>query len=841
MNFRLVAVSACLSLCGSMVMAAGAAYADEIDFNRQWAEKAFNVKPGQMLQENKFTIIHEDGPGETKVGRCAAEGPLRLGKRIYNRGIGTNSHSVLRVTLSKPAARFIADIGLDRNVDNSVASAAFHINIGDKEIFATKVFRPNGEVQSIDVPLKGAKEFDLIVSNGGDDRTCDQGDWGDARVILQDGSEVWLDEIASQGDVNASLPFSFVCGGKHSSEFIYSWKSEVKEQKIDSATNRRTVTFTDPETGLEVKAVADIYLDTPGVDWTIYFTNTGTKDTPIIEQVKAVDISVKPSTGAEPVLHRLKGSTGCVAFTYDDYKPMDDAVKAGEKVEFGISNAFSSFDVSPFFNLEWGGGGVITAVGWSGHWGAVVENKKDGPLTLNAGMKLLHLKLHPGETIRGPRVMQLYWLGRDEWRAYNMFRQTMFEHVTPKNNGEPVMPPIAHMTSSFYEVNNTTEEVEKSYIDSIKDLGFEYYWLDAWWHGGGFPAGLGNYGYPISRVPDSKRFPNGLKPVGDYAHKNGMKFLAWFAPETASAGSLLTKEHPEWILTSDINAGGNFNLGNPEAREFMTGYLKTAIKEYGIDLLRIDIGPSLESWKSGDKDPDRVGMTEICYVDGLYRMLDDIRKAYPRLVIDNCCGGGTRIDLEMCSRSIPLWRTDGAVWSLFAKDSDKAAIQNQIISSGLNRYVPLSTSGQMGAEPYYFRSGFNGGTAFAEDTRVDGYPRAMLKQGVAEGKRIRKYFLGNFYPFTEVTENPKEWCVMQYHRPDAQDGMILAFRRQNSPYGSYTCELREIDPNAKYEVIRSRTYRQGKPTIMKGSDLQQIQVSIDEKPGSMLIEYRKVK
>ena len=54
------------------------------------------------------------------------------------------------------------------------------------------------------------------------------------------------------------------------------------------------------------------------------------------------------------------------------------------------------------------------------------------------------------------------------------------------------------------------------------------------------------------------------------------------------------------------------------------------------------------------------------------------------------------------------------------------------MSAGLNRYLPFSTVGQMGATPYLFRSGFNAGIAFCEDVRPEGYPRHLLQQGIAE-------------------------------------------------------------------------------------------------------------
>ena len=160
------------------------------------------------------------------------------------------------------------------------------------------------------------------------------------------------------------------------------------------------------------------------------------------------------------------------------------------------TNGKSSEGVSPYFTLQYGGGGVITAVGWSGGWSAATEWQKDGKLHLQASLQNLHLRLHPGESIRSPRILQLYWFGNDPFRAYNLFRGTMLSHIVPRIDGATVVPPIAHLSTSFYEVNESTEKSVLSHLESIKGLGFEVFWLDAYWTKGGFPEGMGNYGFP---------------------------------------------------------------------------------------------------------------------------------------------------------------------------------------------------------------------------------------------------------------------------------------------------------------------------------------------------------
>ena len=82
---------------------------------------------------------------------------------------------------------------------------------------------------------------------------------------------------------------------------------------------------------------------------------------------------------------------------------------------------------------------------------------------------------------------------------------------------------------------------------------------------------------------------------------------------------------------------------------------------------------------------------------------------------------------------------------------------------------------------------------------------------------------------------------MQYHRPREQDGMVIAFRRHLSPYTSFACRLREIDPRAEYEVTRAADYQPSRPAQVEGSELRQLRVQIEQCPGSVVIEYRKVK
>lgn len=830
-----IACLACLAVGGPTVQADRLA---QVHRNAEWAS-VFGTE--SRAAGNSLTLVHEDSPGDTKVGTCSAAGapPLRLGERTYERGIGVNSDSVLCCRFAQPAVRFRATVGIDRNVDGTVASVCAHVVADGVAVYGSPVLRPGERPVELDLPLPSASTLDLVIDTGGDSRAYDQADWCDARVTLADGSELWLDDLAHESRWTDGAPFSFVYGGKPSSELLPHWRRTAAEEPLGEAAVLRTVEYADTASGLVVTARARVYTDWPGVDWTVSFTNTGEAPLPLLEQVCALDVAADLALGARPVLHALKGSV-CAA---DDWLPFDRPLASGEAVSFGAVNGRSSAD-SPFFTLDWGEGGVITAVGWSGQWRGLVR-RDPGSVRMQVGLEDLRVALAPGESVRSPRILQLRWGGCDAEAAHNLFRQTMLAHIMPRDASGPVLPPFAAMSTSFYELNATNEGNVLSHLESARGLGLEVFWLDAYWTGpDGFPASMGNYGLPLESVEPPDRFPSGLRSVAEAVHGSGLDFLLWFEPERVASGTRIAREHPEWVLSPAGDGSGLLDLGNAEAREYIRAYLDAAIKGYGLTWLRIDynIDP-LGYWRHGDAGkPEHAGMTEMRYVEGLYRLWDDLRAANAGLQIDDCASGGRRVDLEACSRALVLWRSDNTC-DMVGDDPAvilAAAIKNQVMSAGLNRYLPLSTVGQMGTDPYRFRSGFNGGSDVADDLRRDPAERARLAEAIVEAKRIRPFWLGDFHPISEVTTDPRAWCVLQYDRPEQGDGIVLGFRRDASPYAAYECALRGIDPAARYSVRTSSSYEQAAPVEMDGAQLVRLTLSIAEKPGSVLVEYSLV-
>ncbi|MEW5901024.1 MAG: alpha-galactosidase [Acidobacteriota bacterium] len=272
------------------------------------------------------------------------------------------------------------------------------------------------------------------------------------------------------------------------------------------------------------------------------------------------------------------------------------------------------------------------------------------------------------------------------------------------------------------------------------------------------------------------------------------------------------------------------NLGNPEARRWLTDHVSGLIESEGITVYRQDFNfDPQEYWRSADA-PDRQGITEIRHIEGLYAYWDELLLRHPELLIDNCASGGRRLDLETISRSAPLWRTD---YGYFEPNG------YQCHTYGLNFYLPLSGTGNNFPDTYKWRSSLSSALVFGWDVNQATFPVDQAKKMIAEFKKLRPYFYADFYPLTEYSTSDDAWIGYQFNRPEARDGVILAFRRHQSCAASSQVKLRGLRPEGVYEFYFEdyglKITETGKKLGGEG-----IEIKIPEAPGSLLITYREL-
>ncbi len=139
-----------------------------------------------------------------------------------------------------------------------------------------------------------------------------------------------MNQLTLTDDMSASpspYPFSFLYHDKASAELLPTWRKTRHETALDEERTRITTVWSDPATGLQLTWEATQFRDFPAMDWVLYFANTGSKDTPILEEIKALDLLLDaPLWGT--VCYRLYRTNGAPANPMD-YTPTTVDLPAG--------------------------------------------------------------------------------------------------------------------------------------------------------------------------------------------------------------------------------------------------------------------------------------------------------------------------------------------------------------------------------------------------------------------------------------------------------------------------------------------------------------------------------
>jgi len=639
----------------------------------------------------------------------------------------------------------------------------------------------------------------------------------------------WVDQRFAKGKVP---PFSFVYGGKSSDNFIKSWNySAEKIKSTDPNVEESVFTYSDRQTGLVVKCFVVCFNDFQAVEWVLKFSNTSAKNAPLLEKADVIDHSFVTEEKGTFLLHHANGSNA----ERTDFQPIDENLEIGKSIYMTpVGGRSSDKTAFPFFNINIPGKqGVMVAIGWIGKWYADIRQLNENTVSLKSGMDKMQVKLYPKEEIRTPKICLLFWKGDDRMIGHNQFRQFILVHHTRKINGNHIELPFSvHLASGgpppCNENTCTTESFAVAMINRHKQFNIvpEAFWLDAGWY-----ACKGNWGLVGNWTPNTENFPNGLKPVTDAAHNIGAKFLLWFEPERVTEETQFAAKNPEWLLNLSGNKTFLFNLGNTEARLWLTDYISNFLRKEGIDYYRQDFNFDPKPyWEANDK-PGRIGISEIRHIEGLYAYWDSLLVRFPNLLIDNCASGGRRIDLETVSRSSPLWRTD------YQYGEPEGS---QCHTYGLNFYLPLHGTGNFTVSPYHFRSNLSTSMLISWNINDKEHTQPELQKYFQDFKRLRPFYYSDYYPLTNTENMTKDnvWLAYQLNRPGKGDGIMVAFRRKNCPDESIIVKLSGINIDANYALLDEDS---GKEVITKGKDLTNgIKLSLTEKQKSLLVSYKLV-
>jgi alpha-galactosidase len=265
--------------------------------------------------------------------------------------------------------------------------------------------------------------------------------------------------------------------------------------------------------------------------------------------------------------------------------------------------------------------------------------------------------LKPGESLATPPFYAGF-TDRGFGEASRLFHRFQLERILPRSSAghpRPVLYNSWEATGFAVDEPGQTALARKA-----AEIGVERFVMDDGWFGArnSSLAGLGDW------TPNSKKFPNGLKPLIDNVKSLGMDFGLWVEPEMVNPNSDLYRAHPDWVLNfpgrprSEARNQLVLNLSRDDVKEYFFASLDKLVSENDIAFLKWDLNRNFSEpgWPEAPLAEQKT--LWIRHVNNYYEVIDRLRARHPKLEIESCASGGGRVDLGVLTRTEEVWPSD---------------------------------------------------------------------------------------------------------------------------------------------------------------------------------------
>ena len=527
--------------------------------------------------------------------------------------------------------------------------------------------------------------------------------------------------------------------------------------------------------------------------------NNKTSKSVIIESAQSAVWNLPPGSGYQ--LTYLTGRwAGETQVTHEPIRPGQIVLESRK--------GHTSHYFNPWFAIDAGNTNEVSgpvwfgALGWSGNWRITVEQTAYAQVRVAGGFNSFDFAypLAAGQSLDTP----LFYGGFSQHgygQASRILHKFEREKLLPGGLESRLRPVLYNSWEAT--TFNVTEAGQEALADKAAPLGIELFVIDDGWFGARNDdhAGLGDW------VVNPKKFPNGLKPLIDHVNHLGMDFGLWVEPEMVNPNSDLYRAHPDWAINfpgrprSELRNQLILNLARDDVKEHIFHVLDKLASDYNIKYFKWDMNRSFSEpgW------PEAGGPNErklwVQYVRNLYEILDRLRAAHPKLEIEDCSGGGGRVDVEAIRRADEVWTSDNtdAFDRLRIQEGFTYAYAPKIMSAWVTdvpnmntRSTPLTTR---------FLVAMQGALGIGANlNKWTPQDFALATRMIGIYKRIRKTVqTGDLYRLA----NPRtsDTTVTQYVASDGAQSVIFATRHsQQYNTAAPTIYLRGLDPKATYKL-----------------------------------------
>ena len=485
--------------------------------------------------------------------------------------------------------------------------------------------------------------------------------------------------------------------------------------------------------------------------------------------------------------------------------PLHPGVQGVESIRGASSHQHNPFVILCDGNTEEDRGLCYGAMlVYSGNFQAMaeVDQFENSRLVMGINPYQFGWTLEPGEAFTAPEaalVCSPNGFGQMSRQFHRSIRRNLIRDPW-KDRRKPVLINHWEATEMYFTADRLAEIAQDA-----PDLGLELFVMDDGWFGARSDdnAGLGDW------VVNEKKLPGGLGALVSRIKEMGMEFGIWIEPEMVNEDSDLYRAHPDWALNvpgRGLSRGRNqlvLDFSRQDVREHIYGQIKAVLSSADISYVKWDMNRSLTEVWSAALPSERQGEVYHRFVLGVYEFAERLRRDFPRILIEGCCGGGGRFDGGMLYYTPQIWCSDNT-----------DAIDRLRIQYGTSFCYPVST---MGAHVSAVPNGTTGRVTPMETRGVVamsgtfGYEMDLSKCTSEEKETIRRqvaqfkehYWLiqdGDYYRLSDPFQNGP-YTAWEHASPDGREALISLVTgpfRGAPPFRAL--RVKGLDPHLRYQV-----------------------------------------
>jgi alpha-galactosidase len=372
---------------------------------------------------------------------------------------------------------------------------------------------------------------------------------------------------------------------------------------------------------------------------------------------------------------------------------------------------------------------------------------------------------------------------------------------------------------------------ETSMVDMTRDfaaLGGEMFVVDDGWFGEKYPrnnatTSLGDWDIASSKLP------NGIRPLIDLAHGNGMKFGIWIEPEMVNTTSELYEKHPDWVLRHPdfeptYGRGKTqllLDLTNPKVQDHVFSVVDNLLTQYpDIYYIKWDNNMSMHNAQSQYLPKSLQSNLAVDFTLALEKILKRIRAKYPHVVIQLCASGGGRLNYGFMPYFQEMWTSDQTdayhrvliQWGAmnFFPSNMLAAHVGSAYSKYTQRLMPIKYRFDVAS---MCRLGME-----MVPSKLNDAEREYAKRAIAEYKTIRPVVQqGELYRLVSPYEGNRDFTSLMYVSQSQDRAVLFTFRHLfKHDMSNIVIRLDGLNPDAKYRIREVAPEVEGKPAAIHG-------------------------